>query len=381
MAEIPVDEKAQADLAARQGDENAVAAFLDKYAGHPHFGAPWYAEAGCDWSKDMVFNARQLIKHKHWFRTWADYTSFQERLRTDTRLHQFEQAADAISSGDIALLKTLLALEPNLVHLRSLRWHQSTLLIYTGANGVEEWRQRTPKNIVESVQVLLDAGADVNARGGMYRGTTTLGLAATSVHPVITGVQEALMDVLIRAGADPNKAVAPDYTEGLLILACIHNGRYEPIHYLARHGAQVDLEAAGALGDLEKVKALFSEASTDKRALSLCWACQYGHTAVIDFLLEQGLPVNTAVNGTTPLLSAAFEGQRDLVVRLLELGADMEVRNDYGGTALSQTLWCLYHHRKLQHLEIMELLIARGAKIEADWLPYIEEQRNHDQAI
>jgi len=227
----------------------------------------------------------------------------------------------------------------------------------------------------------LDAGADVNARGGMYRGTTTLGLAATSVHPVITGVQEALMDVLIRAGADPNKAVAPDYTEGLLILACIHNGRYEPIHYLARHGAQVDLEAAGALGDLEKVKALFSEASTDKRALSLCWACQYGHTAVIDFLLEQGLPVNTAVNGTTPLLSAAFEGQRDLVVRLLELGADMEVRNDYGGTALSQTLWCLYHHRKLQHLEIMELLIARGAKIEADWLPYIEEQRNHDQAI
>jgi hypothetical protein len=375
MAEIPVDEKAQADLAAENGDLAGVIAFLEKYHGHPHFGAPWYAEAGCDWSKDLEFNARQLIKHKHWFDTWEDYADFQQQIKTNTQLHQFEIAADAIIRGNTETLKTLLTLNPGLIHMRSSRHHHSTLLNYVGANGVEGWRQKTLKNAVAITKILLDAGAEIDASGKMYRGTTTLGLVATSVHPVRTGVQEELMDMLIAHGADPNRAVAPDYTEGLLILACIYNGRYEPIHYLARHGAQVDLEAAGALGDLAKVKALFSGGSIDKRALSLCWACQYGHTPVVDFLLGQGLSVNTAINGTTPLLSAAFEGQLDLVIRLLELGADIEAENDHGGSALGQTLWCLYHHRKPAHPKIMELLIERGAKIEADWQSYIDEQR------
>src|SRR5687767_9692458 len=43
-----------------------------------------------------------------------------------------------------------------------------TLLHYLGANGVEPFRQHTPKNAVEIVAVLLDAGADVNAEAQMY---------------------------------------------------------------------------------------------------------------------------------------------------------------------------------------------------------------------
>lgn len=375
MAEIPVDEKERADLAAEQGDLAEVIAFLEKYRGHPHFGAPWYAEAGGDWSKGIGFNARQVIKHKHWFDSWQDYADFRERLKTDATVQAFEQAADAIRDGELDTLKRLLQQDPELIRMRSHRNHHSTLLNYVGANGVEGWRQKTPKNAVEIARALLDAGAEVDASGKMYRGTTTLGLVATSVHPVRTGVQEELMDILIRYGADPNHAVAPDYTEGLLILACIHNGRYEPIHYLARHGAWVDLEGACALGDLEKVQALFGDATPEKRAIGLTWACKYGHIPIVDFLLDQGLSVNTAINGTTPLLAAAFEGRLALVKALLARGADMESKNDYGGTALSQTLWCLYNHRKPEHPALMELFVDRGAKIEPDWLPYIDEQR------
>jgi len=375
MDEVFIKAKEQANLDIQRGDVEAVVTFLDTYSGHPHFQAPGYAEAGCDWAKNSLYNARQLVKHKHCFKSWKDYASFQAQLKTDTQLHQFEMAADAIATGDLARLTPLIALDPDLIQMRSMRGHQATLLNYVGANGTEDWRQKTPANAVEIAQVLLKAGAEVDAWGAMYGGTSTLGLVATSVHPVKSGVQRPLMEILIKHGADPNHAVAPTYTEGLLILACIHNGRYEPIHYLAAHGAKVDMEAAGALGDFDKVKLLFDGASLEKRAGSLCWACQYGHWAIIEYLLEKGVPVNVRVNGMTPLLSAAFDGQLNVVNRLLILGADIELTNSYGGSALGQTLWCLYNHRKPHHLELMELFISRGAWIDPEWLPYIEEQR------
>lgn len=374
MADVFGMEKAKADIAAEKGDMDAVTAFLQAYAGHPHFNAPWYTEAGCDWAKSAEFNARQIVKHKHYFETWQQYEAFRERLLTDETTSHFEEAADAIAAGRQDILDELLTANPALVHTRSLRSHQATLLNYTGANGVEEWRQKTPQNIAAITQLLLDAGAEVDAWGRMYGGTSTLGLAATSAHPVLAGVQQELMEVLISYGADPNHAVAPNYTDGLLILACIHNGRYEPVHYLAKHGATVDFEGACALGDLEKVHTLFTEASPSKQAIGLTWACQYGHAQVVEFLLGKGLPVNTAAHGTTPLLAAAFGGQLALVKSLLALGADIEAVNNYGGSALGQTLWCLYNHRKPAHPALMELFISLGAKIDPGWVPYIEEQ-------
>ena len=52
----------------------------------------------------------------------------------------------------------------------------------------------------------------VDAMGDMYRGTSTLGLVATSVHPLKAGLQKELIDILLKYGADINHAVAPDYT-------------------------------------------------------------------------------------------------------------------------------------------------------------------------
>src|SRR2546422_201931 len=58
-------------------------------------------------------------------------------------------AADAIVNGDAGKLKRLLRENPTLVRARSTREHGATLLHYTSANGVEGYRQKTPKNIVE----------------------------------------------------------------------------------------------------------------------------------------------------------------------------------------------------------------------------------------
>jgi hypothetical protein len=75
----------------------------------------------------------------------------------------FETAVDAIVSGDLATLEKLLSATPKLARARSTREHRSTLLHYVSANGVEDFRQKTPKNIVEITKLLLTAGADVNA--------------------------------------------------------------------------------------------------------------------------------------------------------------------------------------------------------------------------
>lgn len=381
MAEIPVAEKKIADQAARAGDVVTLIHFILNYGDDPLL-MQWYGGTGYQPENSPEENARLIICHTNYFDNWIDFEKFQTGLQTNLHLQQFEQAADAIAGGDAQTLKNLLAQNPGLISERSLRNHYSTLLNYVGANGFEGQRQKTPKNAVEIAAILLDAGAEVDAWGDMYRGTSTLGLVATSVHPVITGVQEELMDILVRHGADPNHAVAPDYTEGNLILACLHNGRYEPINYLASKGAEVDLEGAGGIGDLEKVKSYFNEEGelihedmATKRDACLIWACVCGHRPVVEFLLMHGCSVHAVWDNTTPLHSAAYGGQVELVKLLLDKGAPMEVLNEYGGTVLGTTLWALYNSRKPGHLEIMEILIASGAVIKDDWQIYIDEQR------
>ncbi|MDB4920056.1 ankyrin repeat domain-containing protein [Mucilaginibacter sp.] len=381
VQDIPIPQKEAAGQAAVQGDVAALEHFLKQYHDHPDL-RQHYSAAGFNPENGNEDNAKRIIAHTHYFNTWAEYERFQTHLQNDLALRHFEQAADAIFSGDTATLKALLEQNPELITARSVRNHHSTLLNYVGANGFEGYRQKTPKNAMEIAEILLAAGAEVDAWGDMYRGASTLGLVATSVHPVITGVQKELMDLLIRHGADPNHAVAPDYTDGNLILACLHNGRGEPVKYLAGKGAEVDLEGAGGVGDLEKVKSYFSggrltdQKMEPKRDGCLMWACEYGHLPIVHYLLGTGMNVNTSWNGTTPLHSAAFGGQTAIVRLLLEKGAAMEALNAYDGTVLGTTIWAFYNNRKPAHPEIMETLIAAGAQVKDDWQVYINDIRS-----
>jgi hypothetical protein len=179
---------------------------------------------------------------------------------------QFEEAADAIVTGDIERLRELLHSKPELVHMRSSREHRGTLLHYVSANGVEGYRQKTPKNIVEITDVLLRAGSDVDAEADVYQGNcTALGLVATSVHPQSSGVQQPLMQLLLDRGASMNK---PGLAGGQspLVLACFHNGQPEAARFLADHGAPLDLETAAGVGRLGLVKSFFDADGSLKTA-------------------------------------------------------------------------------------------------------------------
>ena len=168
-----------------------------------------------------IEDAQLIIAHWYAFADWQRLTEYVAAVTVnDSPVLQFEAAIEAIISGDAEILRQLLSANPELVTMRSMRMHESTLLIYVGSNGVEGFRQVCPPNIIEIAKILLDAGSDIEAVGTMYRGSTTLGLVATSIHPFLAGVQNDLIDFLLDHGASFNGAVAPDYTRGFLIDAC-----------------------------------------------------------------------------------------------------------------------------------------------------------------
>lgn len=230
----------------------------------------------------------------------------------------FEKAADAIVGGDLATLQTLLNENPELVRMRSTREHPSTLLHYVSANGVEDFRQKTPENIVEIAKFLLQAGADVNAESDAYGGrSTTLGLTATSVHPENAGLQIPLLSLLIDHGA------AIDGPDGSSVVnSCLANGRGQAAEFLANCGARLDLEGAAGVGRLDLVRRFFDENGSPKSPATrqqmtngFAWACEFGQTGVVEFLLQSGMNLETAVwnRGQTGLHWAAYGGHADIV--------------------------------------------------------------------
>jgi ankyrin repeat protein len=285
---------------------------------------------------------------------------------------RFEAAADAIVNGDSATLESLLREDPQLVHARSTREHRSTLLHYVSANGVEDFRQKTPQNIVRIATLLLDAGADVNSESGAYGGrSTALGLTATSCHPENAGVQLALMNLLIERGA---RIQGP---EG--VNACLHNGRGDAASFLAERGAALDLEGASGVGRIDIVRRFFNQdgslrppATREQMMDGFAWACEFGRSSVVDFLLQKGMRVGERLRhyGETGLHWAAYGGHADTVKLLLERAAPVDVRDDrYGGTPLG---WALYSWGSLPervprqpYYEVAALLVRAGAKPDA----------------
>jgi hypothetical protein len=115
----------------------------------------------------------------------------------------FETAVNAIISGQTDTLQTLLSSSPELIKQRSQFGHGATLLIYIAANGVETWRQKVPANAVEITRILLDAGADVNAKATVYGAQyDTMALLMSSAHPAQAGLTEQLTVLLKQAGAE-----------------------------------------------------------------------------------------------------------------------------------------------------------------------------------
>jgi Ankyrin repeats (3 copies) len=333
--------------------------------------------------------ARAIIVSTHYFENWEQFQVHLETLTDrDSPVARFEAAVDAVVSGDIATLERLLHRDPELIRARSTRKHHSTLLIYVGANGVEGFRQRTPKNAVQVAKTLLTAGAEVEAVGDMYGGSTTLGLVATSIHPKLAGVQEALLEMLLANGARLDHPQAGAGHPRSLVKSCLANGRVEAAAFLASRGAVLDLEGAAGLGRLDIVTSFFNGDGTlrpggtmEQARYGLLWACEYGRTNVVQFLLDSGMDVSARLprhglfHGTTALHLAAFGGHADTVKTLLKSGAPVDVKDEHFGTP--PLVWALYAWANepgigptTNYHEVVARLVRAGSKPGPYWLAH-----------
>jgi ankyrin repeat protein len=336
-------------------------------------------------------DAQLLIARAHAFESWADFIHHVERLSGgDAGGQEFETAVDAVVGGELPALEALVRRHPALIGARSARTHRATLLHYVAANGVEDFRQRTPPNAVAIAKLLLEAGAEVDALANTYGGgtaQTTMNLLVSSTHPARAGLQVPLAETLLDFGA----AINGLDDDGSPLMTALAFGYIETAEALARRGARVDhILPAAALGRVDLVRAFVADGggarsslvapdwlglSSDPKAhmaLAFVWACAFGRTAVVELLLDDGVDVAAKDSGgMTGLHWAAANGHLDIVTLLLARGAPLEARNAHGGTVLGSTLYFAgcYPDDIEYYLAAIETLLAAGAEVGAVGYP------------
>jgi len=158
---------------------------------------------------------------------------------------------------------------------------------------------------------------------------SALDLAASSAAAHQSGVQIALIDVLIEYGADPNAA----------LISPLLYAEFDAVNRLLMRGAEVTLVAAAALGRVADVRRFVGASGDEERRLALSLAAQHGRTEAVRALLEAGVKPNgfTPPQGhshATPLHQAALAGHARVVELLIGAGADTSVRDVlFNGTA------------------------------------------------
>jgi ankyrin repeat protein len=281
----------------------------------------------------QLSDAQFFIAREHGFASWPAFVAHLKGLAQDhSPIAAFESAVDAIVAGDVATLERLLRAHPDLARARSTRDHRSTLLHYVSANGVEDFRQQTPPNIVAITTLLLDAGAEVDASSEAYGGgSTALGLVATSVHPEEAGVQLELLELLLARGAQVEQP-GQSGNQHSIVWGCLANGQGRAARFFADRGAPLTLREAAGVGRPDVVRRSFDEQGqlvngVDRTELEVAflYACGYGHADVARYLLDRG--------------------------------ANPDVANDRGETPLHWAMWG-------PHLDIVELLLARGVRLD-----------------
>jgi len=314
--------------------------------------------------------AQFVIARAHGFASWTRFIRHIDGCtRADSGVSAFENAADAMVRGDLPAVQRMLARDPALVRARSSREHQATLLHYVSANGVENYRQKSPPNIVAITRLLLDAGAEVDAEADVYGGgATTLGLVVTSTPPRAAGVQLALADLLLERGArlDPGS-----------VRACLMNGCPEAAAHLAARGVPLTLEEAAGIGRIDIVASHFEPprtVSTVDASAALMTASWYDQRDVIQLLLDRGVDAGTRApkDGDTALHIAAYHGNVALVELLLDRGAPVNVTDSVYGTpplVWAMHAWLVENRQDADaYRTVIQRLADAGAQVKPEWL-------------
>ncbi len=231
----------------------------------------------------------------------------------DTRDPLALAVVDAIHLGDVASLRRLLHDEPDLGAARLGDAGQSRTLLHV----VTDWPGHFP-NGAEVVVVLTRSGADVNAP---FVGRHT----ETALHWAASSDDVEVLDALLDAGADI-EAEGGVVAGGTPLTDATAFAQWECARRLVERGAQVTAFDAAALGYLDVVKEFFPhyvEHDEDELGNAMWAACHGGQKAVAVYLLARGADVNwiPAWEALTPLDAAARSQAKDVIKWLHSRGA------------------------------------------------------------
>lgn len=297
------------------------------------------AAARAELSSDL---ASEAIAKLFWFDHVTDLQAASDRSISVN----FLQAVDQLVSGNLEELKSLVLENPNLLSMRSPFGHQSYLLHYVSANGVENWLQQVNPETVAITQFLLESGADADCTNRAYGGgenATTLNLVVSSYHPARARIQPALVDCLVAHGANINGPL----DDGTPIQTALSFGYVETARHLQANGARVDNLVVGAgLGDVDFCERWISE---NDEALPT-------HRHYSDPFGGKVTTKSGQVNYALHL--AAKLGRPSIVALMIQKHAQLGFRDANHATALH---WAAHHG----HQQVCEILIDAGAPLDA----------------
>jgi hypothetical protein len=247
---------------------------------------------------------------------------------------QFLKAIEAIDSGSIDELENMICKHPWLVkeRLRTTEdgyFKDPYLIWFVADNPIRV--DKLPLNIADVTSLLLRAVKRWAPGTFQNQIDSTLELTATGRIPRECGVQTAMMDLLIDAGANPGTGVE-----------ALAHGNIEAARHLIERGGKLSLPAAVCLERMDDISRLGAVANAGEKLTALTAAAFYGKADMIKLLLKMGADPNGYPESNsgfhshaTPLHQAVCSGSLDTVKLLVEAGAKLNVPDKvYDGSPL-----------------------------------------------
>jgi len=260
----------------------------------------------------------------------------------------FCSAVAAIDAGDIPALERALAARPTLACERLAApgpWLRDKigaaaddcfarpyLLWFVAEDPVRNGT--LPPNIAEVARAIVRAAQENCDSVLQEQLDYALRLVAWSWIARDCGVQLGLIDVLLDAGASPERA--PD--------SALVNDNVAAAEHLVARGAPLTLSTALCLARWEDAARLARTASPREKQFALTLAALRGRSEALRRLIGFGVDINAVspdlYSHATPLHHAVHAGSLEAVRVLVEAGARLDLRDTaYGGTPLG---WAEY---------------------------------------
>jgi ankyrin repeat protein len=285
-------------------------------------------------SRQILASAQLALAREYGFSSWA-------RLKTEV------ERRDILNSRDLARVTSLLTDDPGLAVERMVNWSDHKFanpLAYIAMIGFDHERLGLPTELPgtgEVARALIDAGAPVD------------GLPDDAETPLMTAASYGDLEVaraLIDAGANIDARARPDsggVPGGTALMHAAVFGMTDVLDLLVGAGGQAHgIESAAAIGDISNW--LTPDTPLQARIRALIFATDHQRLNVIDQLIEHDTPVDAVdeMFGRHALRLAAHHGRPRSVQRLLSHGADPQLTDEQGHTALDL---CQPGHRYLDN--------------------------------